>query len=117
MAEKFEKFEISEFLDDDKIIAEYLDAVLEENDTDLLISAIGDIAKAKGIKHVAETAGVGRESLYKSLSTGAKPRFETIRKVLKAFDLQLTVKPGNGDHRSRDHDSQNTPRAKHRFAT
>ncbi|MFO7840906.1 MAG: putative addiction module antidote protein [Fidelibacterota bacterium] len=117
MAEKFEKFEISEFLDDNKIIAEYLDAVLGEDDTDLLISAIGDIAKAKGIKHVAEKAGVGRESLYKSFKEDAKPRFETISKVLKALDLRLTVKPENGHDHPRNNNSQSTHRLKRRFAT
>lgn len=93
MNEKFEKFDVSEFLDNDQVIAEYLNLVLKEDDTELLISAIGDISKAKGIKNIAETAGLGRESLYKTLSEGSKPRFETISKILKALDLSLSVEP------------------------
>ncbi len=100
MSEKFEKFEVSEFLDNDEIIAEYLNVILDENDNDLLFSAIGDIAKAKGITNIAEKAGVGRESLYKSLASGSKPRFETVTKILRALDLSLTVEPRKAESKA-----------------
>jgi probable addiction module antidote protein len=45
----------------------------------------------------AET-GLGRESLYKTLSAGSKPRFETILKVIRALGLGLTVQPANAEH-------------------
>jgi len=93
MNEEFTKFEVSEFLDNDEIISEYLNLVLEENDSQALINALGEIAKAKGIKSIAELAGVGRESLYKSLSSGSKPRFETISKIIKAFNLTFKIEP------------------------
>jgi len=51
---------------------------LEDGDLDELLSAIGDIAKAKGMTQIAKDTGLGRESLYKSLTVGAKPRFDTI---------------------------------------
>jgi len=115
MSEKFEKFEVSEFLDNDIVISEYLNLVLKEDDMELLIKAIGDIAKAKGIKNVAETAGLGRESLYKTLSEGSKPRFETVTKILKALDLSLSVEPRKTEPDKKDQTPHTHPR-KLRFA-
>jgi len=74
-------------------ISEYLNTVLEEgNDTDV-ITAIGHIAKAIGMTKIAEETGMSRSSLYKALSEGAKPQFETIMKVLKAIGGQIRVTP------------------------
>lgn len=75
------------------MIAEYLNAILEEgNDADI-ITAIGHIAKAVGMTKIAEETGLSRPSLYKALSDGAKPQFETIMKVLKAIGGQIRVTP------------------------
>jgi len=43
---------------------------------------------------MAKTAGVGRESLYKTLAPGSKPRYETIRKLLDTLGVKLMVVPG-----------------------
>jgi probable addiction module antidote protein len=93
MIKKTKKFDVSDYLKDEETIAAYLNAVLEENDQDLLLGAIGDIAKARGMKQIARKAGLGRESLYKALAPGAKPRFETIMGVLRALDVNLTLTP------------------------
>jgi probable addiction module antidote protein len=68
-------------------------AVLEENDPDLLLLALGDVARAKGMAQVAKDAGLGRESLYKALTPGAKPRFDTVLKVAKALGVKFTAQP------------------------
>ena len=87
------KFDIADYLDSNEMIAEYLNTVLEEgNDTDV-ITAIGHIAKAIGMTKIAEETGMSRSSLYKALSEGAKPQFETIMKVLKAIGGQIRVTP------------------------
>ena len=62
-------------------------AVLETNDPDLLLVALSDAARAKGMAQVAKNAGIGRENLYKALAPGAKPRFETIMKVAHALGV------------------------------
>jgi probable addiction module antidote protein len=72
---KLVSFDATRYLNDDDGIAEYVTAVLETNDPDLLLLALGDVARAKGIAQVAKDAGLGRESLYKALAPGAKPRF------------------------------------------
>jgi probable addiction module antidote protein len=93
MTKHLKKFDVSDYLNDEETIAEYLNAVLENGDPGLLLAAIGDIAKAKGMKQIAQESGLGRESLYKALTPGAKPRFETVMKVLKVLGVNLSMKP------------------------
>lgn len=87
------KFDIADYLDNEEMIAEYLNTVLEDGDSSDLIVAIGHIAKAIGMTKIAEQTGMSRSSLYKALTEGAKPQFETIMKVLKAIGGQISVKP------------------------
>ena len=86
---KLTTFDISQYLDSKEMIAEYLSQVLEDGDMDELLDAIGNIAKAKGMSQISKDTGLGRESLYKTFQAGAKPRFETIMKVLNSFDIKL----------------------------
>lgn len=70
-------------------MAAYLEAALEVGDPALIAAALGDIARAKGMSQVAREAGLGRESLYKALSSTGNPEFGTILKVVAALGLQL----------------------------
>jgi probable addiction module antidote protein len=90
---KLVAFDAARYLDDDEAIAEYMTAVLEANEPDLLLLALSDVARAKGMAQVAKDAGLGRESLYKALAPGAKPRFETIMKVARALGVKFTAHP------------------------
>lgn len=67
--------------------------ILEESDDALLASALGDIAKARGMAQIAKETGLGRESLYKALREGASPRFDTINRALKALGVKLVAVP------------------------
>ncbi len=89
------KFDVAEYLDDGEAIAEYLTAALEDDDPNFIITALGDIARAQGMKDIAEKTGLGRESLYKSLSEGASPRFETVQRVFSALGMKLAVVPAD----------------------
>lgn len=89
------KFDIADYLDSNEMIAEYLNAVLEEGGDSEMVAAIGNIAKAIGMTKIAEKTGLSRPSLYKALSEGAKPQFSTIMKVLKAVGGQVKVNPIN----------------------
>ena len=93
MAEKLTPFDAADYLDSEETIAEYLSAIMEEDDPDLLLAAIGDVAKARGMAQIARDTGLGRESLYKALQPGAKPRFDTVMKVMKALGVKLHVEP------------------------
>jgi probable addiction module antidote protein len=87
------RFDASEFLDDEEVIAEYLAAAMEDDNPDVFIAALGDVAKARGISEIAKSSGLGRESLYKSLRPGSKLRFETMRKIVDTMGLKLTIEP------------------------
>ncbi len=89
MKKKLSSFDVSEYLNDESSIAAYLNAILEEGDETLLLSAIGDIAKARGMSKIAAESGLGRESLYKTLNVNAKPRFDTVIKVLGALGVKM----------------------------
>jgi probable addiction module antidote protein len=52
---------------------------------------VGQVAKARGMSAIAESTGLGRESLYKALTPGAKPRYDTVLKVLQGLGVKLTV--------------------------
>jgi probable addiction module antidote protein len=84
-------FDAARYLNDDEAIAEYMTAILEVDEPDLLLLALSDVARAKGMAQVAKDAGLGRESLYKALAPGAKPRFETIMKVVRALGVKFTA--------------------------
>jgi probable addiction module antidote protein len=86
-------FDAARYLTDESAVAEYLTAVLETDDPDLLLLALADIARARGMAEVAKEAGLGRESLYKALSPGAKPRFDTVLKVARALGVRLSAHP------------------------
>ena len=88
---KLKPFDASAFLDDDEVVAEYLTAALEDSNPDVFLSAVGQVAKARGMSAVAESTGLGRESLYKALTPGAKPRYDTVLKVLQGLGVKITV--------------------------
>jgi probable addiction module antidote protein len=87
------EFDASHYLDSEQAIAEYLTAIIEDGDSSLLAAALGDIARARGMAEIALAAGLTRESLYKALRPNAKPRFDTIAKVIKALGIKLYAKP------------------------
>jgi probable addiction module antidote protein len=72
-------------------VAEYLTAAVEDDNPDVFLAAVGNVAKARGMSAVAERTGLGRESLYKALAPGAKPRYDTVVKVLHSLGVKLTV--------------------------
>lgn len=88
-------FDVTEELQTEQDIAEYLSLVLQEDDPALLAAALGDIARARGMTQIAQESGIGREALYKALRPGASPRFETIARVCKALGVKLVVQPAS----------------------
>jgi probable addiction module antidote protein len=81
----------AKYLKTDKDIANYLEAVFEDGDPALITHALGVVARAKGMSRIAQAAGLGRESLYKALSSDGNPEFATVLKVMHALGLKLKV--------------------------
>ena len=88
---KIKKFDVIDFLDSDEAIIEYLNAALEESDSEFFVKAVGDVARAKGMTKVAKSTGLGRQNLYRSLSSGGNPRIGTLFRVLDALDIRLSI--------------------------
>lgn len=90
---KFAPFDSADYLTDEGTIAEYLSAALEDPNPDMFLVAVKNVARARGITQLARDTGFGRESLYKALAPGAKPRYDTVLKVLRALGVKLHAEP------------------------
>lgn len=71
----------------------YLEAVLEDGDSSLIVAALGDIARARGAARFARENGLSRETIYKALKPGGNPTLDTITEAVKALNLRLTLTP------------------------
>jgi probable addiction module antidote protein len=91
MALKLTEFDASAYLDSEEVIAEYLTAALEAEDPNVFLTAVGNVAKARGMTQIAQATGLGRESLYKALAPGAKPKYDTVLKVLRSLGVRIAV--------------------------
>lgn len=87
------EFDITEHLDSEQAIAEYITIVLEENDPAALADALGSVARARGMTDIAKASGLTREALYKALRRNAQPRFETVSRVCAALGVRLVAQP------------------------
>lgn len=88
-------YDVAEQLRTPDEIAAYLDAWLAEAPDDAagIVRALGEIARLKGMSHVARDAGLSRESLYKALSKNENPSFSTILRVARALGVRLHAEP------------------------
>jgi len=87
------EFDSAQYLDSEESIAAYLTEILKANNAALLASALGDIARARGMTEIAQAAGITREALYKALRPESAPRFDTIARVCAALGVRLVVQP------------------------
>jgi len=92
MSKNLREFDVANYLDSKEVIAEYLIQVLKGGDLDELLSAIDDVARAKGMTQIAKETGLGRESLYKSFASGSKPKFDTVVKVLDSLGIKFEAR-------------------------
>jgi probable addiction module antidote protein len=83
----------AEYLETEEQVTSYLEDIFKSGDPDLIVAAIGDIARARGMARIADDIDRGRESLYKSLSQDGNPSFETVIKVLSSLGFGLWPAP------------------------
>ena len=91
MSTKTSPLHIEDYLETDEDIKEFLQELARTGTYSDLMHGIATAAKAKGMTKVAKQAGVTRASLYKSLSEGGNPRFETINKVIEALGCKIAI--------------------------
>jgi len=90
---KIAPFDAADYLKDEDTISAYLSEALQDPDPEIFLMAVSAVARARGMAKLAKDSGLGRESLYKALSPGAKPRYDTILKVIHGLGMKLeTVK-------------------------
>jgi probable addiction module antidote protein len=85
-------FDAAAYLDDEESQSIYLDEAFQTNDPVFIARCIGDVARARGMTHVAEASGLSRASLYKALGEGGNPEFATILRVLQALGIGLATR-------------------------
>jgi probable addiction module antidote protein len=88
-------FEVSDYLDTEEKIADYLSSIIEDKDWGLLMRAIGDVAKARGMTNISKETGLGRESLYKAFNSNTQPKFDTVVRVLDALNIDVKFSSRN----------------------
>ena len=97
MAKKLQTqpYDAAAYLKTEQDCAPYLQAAIDESDGDpaIVIAALGDIARARGMMQLARETGLTREGLYKALSPEGNPSFATVMKVCKALGLKLYTEP------------------------
>ena len=86
-------YDAAEYLDTDEAIGAYLAAAFEDGDPALIRVALGTVARARGMTQLAREIGMTREGLYKALGEAGNPGFDVVAKLLRAFGLQLQVRP------------------------
>ncbi len=85
------EFDAAPYLDSETFIAAYLTDILEANDAALLASALGDIARARGMTKIAKTVGITHEALYKALRPDSALRFNTVSRVCAALGVRFVA--------------------------
>ena len=84
-------FDPANYLETEEDILYYLEAAMEGNDPKHIASALGDVARSKGMSEVAKKSGLGRQSLYRALSEEGNPTLETLISVLNTLGFELTI--------------------------
>ena len=90
---KTRPYDAAEYIKTAEDMAAYLEAALEDGDPEVVVKALGTIARARGMSQIARDTGLGRESLYKALSPEGNPEFATVLKVVRALGLKLHAEP------------------------
>lgn len=86
-------FDSADYLNNAEAIAAYLEAYLEDGSPTELREALDTVARSHGVSDLSRRSGMSRPGIYKALGQDGNPSFETIRSILSAMGLRLTVEP------------------------
>ncbi len=89
MTTETKPYDAALFIKTDDDIVNYLNDAFLDDDPNVFIIALGDVAKIKGMAELARQTGLNRESLYRALSGNAKPQWDTVQRVLKALNINI----------------------------
>jgi probable addiction module antidote protein len=91
MALKLKKWDVTEHMDSEEFVSEYLKAAFESGNIPEITRALADIARARNMTDIAAKMGISRQGLYKTLSENDNPEFATIQKLITALGLQMSI--------------------------
>ncbi|AWK42076.1 putative addiction module antidote protein [Photorhabdus laumondii subsp. laumondii] len=86
---KLKEYDIAEHLNSEEEMQMYLNEIMEDGDPALVLSALGDIARARNMSQLSREVGMSREGLYHALSGKGNPTFSAMMKITKALGLKL----------------------------
>ena len=89
----FAKYDPAEFINSKEDVIATLEIALEEDDPNLLLEVIGDIARSKGMTKIAKELNIDRRGLYKSLAPDGNPSFKTVFKLFDLLGLRVRLEP------------------------
>jgi probable addiction module antidote protein len=95
MAETLTNYDPAEDLGSEEAIAVFMGEALQSGDAAYIAHALGVVARAKGMKQIAEQTGLSREQLYRSFSEQGNPTLKTMLAVMKALGIELTARPAH----------------------
>jgi probable addiction module antidote protein len=75
----------------DADMGDYLTQAFMDDDPAVFITALGHVAKHKGIAQLAAETGLNRESLYKTLSGKTQLKWGTVQRIIKALHITINV--------------------------
>jgi probable addiction module antidote protein len=87
------RFDVLDHLKTVKKQIAYLEAALDQDDPSFIATAIGDIARARGVSKFSRETGLSREAIYKAFRPGGNPTIETVNKAMQALGLRLKLAP------------------------
>ena len=88
--------QLTQDLKDPAEAAAYLEAAIQEGDSEALLVAMRQVAVAHGgMAAIAQQTGLSRESLYRAFSKRGNPTVATLSSVLAATGLRLSVQPAS----------------------
>lgn len=94
-----EEEQVKEFKKNPAQAMDYLNACVqvafEENDHELILSALALVAKAYGITRLAKKTHLQRESLHRMLSNRGNPEWSSLFRIFKALHIQFKLEAVN----------------------
>lgn len=93
MTEQLTTYDPASALVDEAEISFFLTEAFETGDAAYIANALGVVARAKGMTHIAQETGLSREQLYRSFSERGNPTLKTTLAVMQALGVELTTKP------------------------
>lgn len=91
--DKYQRFDVADYLVDLDDIAGYLELAIEESSEDpsAVPRALGVIARTQNMSELARRVGMSRDGLYKALSADGNPTWSTMLKVATALGLRFEL--------------------------